>query len=109
MPGDGPAVVRLRLDGELTIYRAAELKEALMQPLAHAGVLEVDLSDVSEIDTAGLQLLILARRAAGERQGELRLSGHSAAVQEVFELLRLCGHFGAAPPAITPAPAQPAP
>jgi len=85
----------LSLDGELTIYRAAELKELLLNALAAgSGDLEVDLSGVSEFDSAGLQLLMLAKKTAQQRGRELRLAGHSPAVLEVFELLNVAAHFG---------------
>lgn len=84
----------LRLDGELTIYRAAELKPALLAPLDPGRTLEVDLAGVTELDTAGLQLLMLAKKTAQAQGGALKLTGHSAAVVDVFELLGLAGWFG---------------
>lgn len=92
--GFAPSESALRIEGEMTIYRAHELKQLLMdalQPLAHV---EVDLSAVTEIDTAGLQLLVLAKRTSGQRQGQLRLVRHSPAVLEVFELLNVAAFFG---------------
>lgn len=84
----------LRIEGEMSIYRAAELKATLLAPLEQDGALEVDLSGVTELDTAGVQLLMLAKNTAREKQSELRLIGHSAAVLEVFELLNLAAYFG---------------
>jgi anti-sigma B factor antagonist len=84
----------LRIEGEMSIYRATELKEALLAPLASASALEVDLSGVTEIDTAGLQLLMLAKIVALARGCELRLLAHSPAVLDVLELLSLTGYFG---------------
>jgi anti-anti-sigma factor len=85
-----------RIDGELTIYRAAELGAALKAALeaAAGAALEIDLAGVTEMDSAGVQLLIAARRTALAAGGELRLAGHSAAVREVFETLQLANHFG---------------
>jgi anti-sigma B factor antagonist len=85
---------RERLDGELTIYRAAELRVALQAALAPAGDLELDLSGVTELDSAGVQLLLSAKKTAAATQRRLRLVNHSAAVLDVFELLNLAGHFG---------------
>lgn len=83
----------LQIEGEMTIYRAVELKHALMDPLRNGGILEADLSGVTEIDTTGLQLLMLAKKTAQERGGELRLVGHSAAVIDVLELLDVADWF----------------
>ena len=84
----------LRIEGEMTIYRAEELKKTLIGSLQGAARLEVDLSAVTDIDTAGLQLLMLAKSTAKKMQGELRLTGHSPAVLDVFELLNLAAFFG---------------
>lgn len=87
-------IAALRIEGEMTIYRSAELKQVLLAPLSSPIVLEVDLSGVTEIDTAGLQLLILAKITAPARQCELHLVAHSPAILEVFELLNLTAYFG---------------
>jgi len=84
----------LRIEGELTIYRAAELKDTLLAAIAANDTLEIDLSAVEEFDTAGVQLLMLAKRVATTTGHTLRLTGHSAPVLDVFELLDLSQHFG---------------
>jgi anti-sigma B factor antagonist len=95
MTHDSPAShSALRIEGEMTIYRAEELKQALFGPLLQAARLEVDLSGVTEVDSVGLQLLMLAKRTARSLQGEFRLVGHSPAVLEVFDLLKLAAYFG---------------
>jgi anti-sigma B factor antagonist len=86
---------RLTIEGEMSIYRAAELKERLIDALAEAdAVLEVDLSGVTEIDTAGVQLLMLTKREADASGRRLHLLSHSRAVATAFELLNLAGFFG---------------
>lgn len=81
----------LRIEGEFTVFTAAALKPVLLcTPPPH----EIDLSGVTEIDTAGVQLLMLAKRGALEQDRELRLVGHSPAVIEVFELLNVAAYFG---------------
>lgn len=85
----------VRLEGEVTIYHAAAQKELLLGALAGCGgTLELDLSAVTEIDTAGLQLLMLLKRTAVRQGHELRLIGHSPAVLEVFDLVNVAGTFG---------------
>ena len=85
-----------KVDGEMTIYRAAELKPLLLQWPAGDAALEIDLSGVDEIDTAGVQLLLLARREAQGLERELRLVGRSRAVDDALTLLNLQAEFGAA-------------
>jgi len=94
----------LAIDGELTIYRAAELRVVLQDAFAQSGDLEIDLAAVTEMDSAGVQLLMAAKKTAAAQQRELRLVGHSPAVLEVFETLDLAGHFG--DPLLMPAPSH---
>lgn len=81
----------LRIEGELTIFRAMELKPAFV---ANPTLTEIDLSGVTELDSAGVQLLMLAKKTALAEQRELRLVSHSPAVIEVFELLNIGSFFG---------------
>lgn len=80
----------LKMEGELTIFRAAELKPLLLET---PELTEIDLSAVTELDTAGVQLLMLAKKTAQTQGRELRLTGHSAAVLDVFELLNVAAYF----------------
>ncbi len=84
----------LRIEGEMTIYRAAELKQTLLASLDQAKELEVDLAAVTELDTAGIQILILAKKQALAKQRKLRLIAHSPAVLDVLERLNLAAYFG---------------
>jgi anti-anti-sigma regulatory factor len=81
----------LRIEGELTIFRAMELKPVILTTPA---VQEIDLSGVTDLDCAGVQLLMLAKKTALLEQRDIKLVGHSPAVIEVFELLNVAGYFG---------------
>ncbi|WP_327003092.1 STAS domain-containing protein [Dactylosporangium sp. NBC_01737] len=80
----------LELDGELTIAVAAEqqarLRTFLQQGAAAAGI---GLSGVTELDTAGLQLLLAARREAAQRGTALTFLSPSRAVRDVFVMAHL--------------------
>lgn len=94
-----PAAEPLRLDGELSIYRAAELKPLMLGALSAVGgaaQTRFDLSEVSEIDTAGVQLLLLARREAAACGVVLELAAASPAVRSAFALLELESHLAPA-------------
>jgi anti-sigma B factor antagonist len=85
---------RIAIEGELSIYTAAEWKKRLDDLIGEGGDLDLDLGAVQELDTAGLQLLIMAKKAVSARSGQLRLSNHSHAVREVFELCGMAAFFG---------------
>lgn len=92
-----PVATRLSLDGNLTIYEAPARKDALMAglaALAPSQTLELDLAGVAEIDTAGFQLLVLAKREAARQGKRLALVAHSAAVREVLDFFNMVGYFG---------------
>lgn len=82
-------IVKLALEGELTIYTAQETKTRLIDGLAHGDALEADLSGISECDSAGLQILLVTHAEALRTHKSLFFSGRSAAVEEVLSLCRL--------------------
>lgn len=93
--------LRVALTGDVDIYAAETLKAQLLDQLLRTRVLELDLAEVSLIDTAGMQILVLLKRTA-EREGrELRLSQHSATAAEASQFLGLGPFFG------DPLPIQP--
>ena len=79
---------------ELTIYTAAQLKEDLLSQLAQSQGLEIDLSQVEEMDSAGVQILMMLKQEAGAKNKHLHLVNHSQPVVDIFELLDLSSHFG---------------
>ena len=89
----------MHIEGELTIYRAAELRTNLLAALAGLAELpadaelQIDLAGVSEMDSAGVQLLMAAQKSAQAARRKLRLVDPSAAVLEVFNTLDLAAHF----------------
>lgn len=87
----------LALAGEFTIYAAAEAKAPLLAPLAECREVVIDLAGVSEIDSAGLQLLLLAQREARAAGLALSLAAPSRPVAELIALYGLAACFAAAP------------
>ncbi len=48
--------------GELTIFEAAEFKESLISVFTNEGLVCLDLSQVTRVDTAAIQLMWAARK-----------------------------------------------
>lgn len=82
------------LEGEMTIYTAAELKEKLLAVLDYPQELEVNLSDVSEIDSAGIQLLMMLKKERSAHQRSFSLVEHSTVILDAFETMGLVPYFG---------------
>ena len=82
---------RVSLAGELTIYSAAEIKAGLAEAMASANEIEVDLSGISEMDTAGLQLMLIAKRHPGKA---VCFVNHPPPVLRLVDLANLGGLLG---------------
>ncbi|KPC55109.1 STAS domain-containing protein [Amantichitinum ursilacus] len=90
---DGPQGT-LHIEGEFNIYQADQLKPLLLAELSAMENITVDLAQVEEIDTAGIQLLLMLKQEAARQQKAISFINHSKPVLEVFELCNLGGHFG---------------
>lgn len=87
---DEDGVFHVVIKDDMTIYTAMEQQKQLLEYLKPDHELHIDLSAVSEIDCAGLQLLLWLK----QESTNLHLMHHSQAVIEVLELLNLSSHFG---------------
>ncbi|WP_328472498.1 STAS domain-containing protein [Actinoplanes sp. NBC_00393] len=80
---------RFIVDDELTIITAAEQRERLLTMFGDGSGVRVDLSGITDLDTAGLQLLLLARDEGVRRSVPVEFAEPSPAVAEVLALTRL--------------------
>jgi anti-sigma B factor antagonist len=85
---------KMDIQGELTIYTAAVEKQRLQNFLDTDDELELNLSQVSEMDTAGLQILALMKKEAARRGKTLHYVMHSKAVLEILEMSNMTASFG---------------
>lgn len=79
---------------DMTIYNAEAQKQRLLDALLATERLEIDLSAVSEIDSAGFQLLVLVKREARRLDKEALIVAHSEAVREVLDSYNMAAAFG---------------
>jgi anti-anti-sigma factor len=84
----------LMIENDLTIYNALSQKQLLLKFLESGQELEINLSQVAEMDGAGLQLLILLKREAAASGKTLRFVMHSKPVLDILELTKLTANFG---------------
>ena len=92
---DAPVV----LGPELTITQAAASRDLLVDALcATSGDLALDLSGLTDIDSAGIQLLLALRRSVAARGGTLHLQRPSAEVRAALTVLGLDERLQDAPP-----------
>jgi anti-anti-sigma factor len=87
------------LAGEVTIFNAGAIRQQILTALDETDDIDVDLSEVTEIDTAGVQLMVAAKREAAERHKVLHYSACSPVVLDVVALLGLSAYMADAMPA----------
>ena len=85
---------QITIEGEMSIYSAAEMRNELKKLLDKCDSMEFDLSGVSELDTSGFQLLLQMKKQSNAVGKEVLLSSHSPAVLEVLELYGMEDYFG---------------
>lgn len=90
----GKGKCKVLAEDNMTIYQAVEQKTALLKALKKYNQIEIDLSNVNEMDTAGLQLLILVKRSAEKADKTVRLVAHSPTSLDVIDRYDLAAFFG---------------
>ena len=81
----GAGQTQVSISGGCTIFEAADLRAQLLPLADSSGLLVVNLAAISEIDTAGVQVLL-----ALQKQTPLTLfTGPAAAVVQALDLLNL--------------------
>lgn len=91
----GCEVFRFSIEGKVTHSMVGELKEAILPVISRSQAIQIDLSTISEIDFAGLLLMVDAKLTAIERGKALRFTGHSRPVIEILEISGLESFFDA--------------
>jgi anti-anti-sigma factor len=95
-PGAGS--VRIRVRGDVDLSTSPELAETLTRAIDAGSSVVLDLSEVTFIDSTGLNTLITAHKECETNGGALALSPNlPAQVSRVFEITGLDDLFPTAP------------
>ena len=92
---DGDRVV-LNAAGEIDSSNCGSL-EALLGSIASeraTPAVDIDLGEVTFIDSSGLRALIVGQRAIAKAGGTLRITSASSSVRRLFEITGLAGQLG---------------
>ncbi|MCB9496432.1 MAG: STAS domain-containing protein [Fibrobacteria bacterium] len=76
--------IRARLSESLDISSVEEAKDKLLQLSNSSNSLELNLSGMERLDTAGIQLLLALRRRRENRNQTLRISHPSGEVAKIL-------------------------
>lgn len=85
------------IEDNMTIYEAGEQKTQLLKALKKVKKnqqMEIDLSNVNEMDTAGIQVLLLLKKTAENGKKIVLLIAHSPASLDVIDRYNLAAYFG---------------
>ncbi len=84
----------LIFDGDLTIYYVAQIKDELFADYEKLGdKVALDLSSIGEIDTAGVQLLLFAKKFFSSVRRPLFISKSNESVDSVLTALDVNTQF----------------
>lgn len=90
----GNSQTLIAIAGECTIYTAAEARARLLDDVSGLQQpVQLDLKGVTEIDTAGVQLLLMLQKNITAAGGTLSLQGVSPGAAQVFATLCLPAPF----------------
>jgi len=82
-------VVKFVIENNMTIFNAAELKKTILEALSEPSNIQLDLSQVSEIDSAGFQLLLMLKNESKSNNKEYQITACSPAVDSLLDLFNL--------------------
>ncbi|MDH3325432.1 MAG: STAS domain-containing protein [Gammaproteobacteria bacterium] len=85
--------IDIALDGDLTIYVADKFNQEISSYLNKYQCIDVDLSNVSELDTSCYQVLLRAKLLSNKNKKEFNIGSLSEKTQDVFELYNLNNVF----------------
>jgi anti-sigma B factor antagonist len=91
---DAPGTFRVELSGEYDIGRAAELRDSLLARQIDEGVVVVDLSGVTFLDSSGLRALVEARGMLDEQGAQLIVAEPSDCVRRLLDITGTSAMFG---------------
>lgn len=79
--------------GELDVHACPQFRRTLIAGVVTGGVIEVDLSEVTFVDSAALSALVDGRTIAAQYRGELRLSAVGPTVARLLSAAGVDGLF----------------
>lgn len=80
--------------GRLTIYTVRKVRDTLEAIVREGRPITLDMGQVVDIDTAGIQLLMALKRHYGIQGIDLSIRNHSPILISVLDLYGLAGYFG---------------
>jgi len=87
-------VIEVEVPGDMTIYEAGETRDLFKYAVETNDSINVNLSNVSEIDSSGIQLMVSIKKIAASKEKTVNFIAHSKAVVDLLDLFDLTSYFG---------------
>lgn len=81
--------VNIETDTSLSIFNALKLHKKIVEAYKKYESIEIDLKDISECDTAGIQLLYSLKKSCLDAGKEISLTNPSDAVTDALERMSM--------------------
>jgi len=81
------------ISGELTIYCAVDFYQQHLKAIKLKPLTVLYLSNIDEVDTAGVQLLIMLFKEISHQQSQCQINSISRALQDYSNIFRLEHYF----------------
>lgn len=86
-------ITHVLVQGDVTIYAAAELNGLLIDVLTQHTTLHIDLSHVCEVDSAGIQVLFFIQEEAARQQKMVSYCHIPVGLVDLLQLYNLTTQF----------------
>lgn len=80
---------KIEIDTSLSIFNAAKLHKKITEAYKKYKSIEIDLKDISECDTAGIQLLYSLKKSCLDAGKEISLTNPSDAVTDALDRMSM--------------------
>jgi anti-anti-sigma regulatory factor len=81
---DDDGNLAIKIKGALTAYEVGELKIRLLKKMSNYQEIFLDIHDVTECDTLGIQLLLSAGKTAEKLNKTFRITGDCRPIQDAI-------------------------
>lgn len=86
---------KLSIDNDMTIYSIDDLKNDFSKEIEVYKEFEINLSDVEEIDSSGIQLLLALKNELMKNEKKFKITAVSGPVEKLIERYGLAECFNA--------------
>jgi anti-sigma B factor antagonist len=81
-------IISISFDGEMTIYSVVKLQKYFINELMNSQGIDINLSNINKIDTAGFQLILYLKREGERANKTISFLESNDKVKSIFNLYK---------------------